>query len=268
VTATRIRAAALEIRDVVTTARNELEPKSAGAIAVSGMLAEQLARELGAGAESGAVAVGDGSLVAGAEALVHVIAGEPSEADEAFVRAADHAGVPIVLVQLWPQAEWRAPFVLSPFVVECRAGEGFPVRKIADRIAEASEHAPALASRVPVLEDAVADGVVRRATVRAALLAVAGARKGAARPLIAIEQVRMLSRLRSLGPGSTEARTQSALAGEAAAILASGFAFRAVARAARRALPAPVVNAAVAAAGTRALGEVLRKLHETRISSA
>jgi hypothetical protein len=231
------------------------------------MLAEQLARELAGGAEPGAVVVGDGFRVAGAEVLVHVIAGEPSEADEALVRTADHAGVPVVLIQLWPQVDWQEPFVLAPFVVECRAGEGFPVREIANRIVEASEHAPALASRIPALEEAAAEGVVRGATVRAALLAVAGARKEAARPLIALEQVRMLSKLRSLGAGSTEARAKSTLAGEAAVILAAGFAFRAAARATRRVLPEPLVSAAVAAAGTWAIGVALRRLESVRSGS-
>jgi hypothetical protein len=267
IAAASVRAAALEIRDVVQAAQGELEPKSVGPVVVSGMLAEQLARELAAGAEPGAVIVGDGSPVGGAEVLVHVIAGAPSDADQALVTTADRDGVPVLLVQLWPQAEWQEPFVLSPFVVECRAGEGFPVGKIAHRIVEASEHAASLASRIPVLEEAVAGGLVRGATVRAALLAVAGARKEAARPLIVLEQVRMLSRLRSLEAGSTEAHTRSTLAGEAAVILAAGFAFRAAARAARRALPEPVGDAAVAAAGTWALGAALRRLGSVRSGS-
>ena len=46
-----------------------------------------------------------------------------------------------MIVQLWPQADWTTPFVLTPFVVECRAGEGFPVGEISGRIAEATENA-------------------------------------------------------------------------------------------------------------------------------
>ena len=81
------------------------------------------------------------------------------------MRAADRAGIPVVIVQLWPQADWRAPFVLSPFVVECRTGEGFPVPAIAERIAEAAENPSALAVRVPVLAPPVEHAVVRSAIV-------------------------------------------------------------------------------------------------------
>jgi hypothetical protein len=262
------RALALEARDVVRTAREVLSETTVGPVVVSGMLAEQLARELASGAEPGAVNVGDGSMVRDAEVLVHVIAGEPSAADDALVRAADHRGVPVVLVQLWPQEDWTPPFVLAPFVVECRTGEGFPVREIADRIAEAAKHATALASRMPALKDAVSSRVTREAVARAAFLAVVGARKGApARPVIAMEQIRMLSRLRVATTGSAESEKMPIVAGGAAVALASGFAFRNAARKAATVLPAPIANPAVAAAGTWALAKALQTL-EARIPSA
>lgn len=258
------RALTLEARDVIQAARDELSPTTVGPVVVSGMLAEQLVRELASGAVPGAVTVGDGSPVPGAEVFVHVIAGEPSKADDALVRGADGGGVPVVIVQLWPQEDRTPPFVLSPFVVECRAGEGFPVREIEDRIAEAAEHAPALASRIPALTDAVASGVIREAVFRAAFLAAAGARKGASRPLIAMEQIRMLARLRVVTTGSGASEETPIVAGAAALTLASGFAFRNAARKARSVVPTPLVNAAVAAAGTWALAKALQTL-EARI---
>lgn len=261
------RALAEEARSVVQTARDELSPGSAGPIVVSGMLAEQLAKELGAGASAGAVIVDDGAPFSAAEVLVRVLAGEPSEADELFVRTADQRRTPVVVVQLWPQAEWTRPYVLSPFVVECRAGEGFPLREIADRIVEASEHEPTLAARVPELKKAVSHSIVRHAVIRSALLGAAGASTGAARPLIALEQVRMLARLRASTTGSAEPDEMQVVAGGAALALAAGFAFRAVARSARQVLPAPIANAAVAAAGTWALARALRML-EARIPVA
>jgi hypothetical protein len=248
----------------VQTARDELSPAKAGPIVVSGMLAEQLTRELGAGASAGAVIVDDGAQVSAAEVLVRVLAGEPSEADESFVHTADQHRTPVVVVQLWPQADWTRPYVLSPFVVECRAGEGFPLREIADRIVEASEHGPTLAARVPELKKAVSHGVVRQAMIRAALLGVAGSGKGAARPLIALEQIRMLARLRATTTGSAGSDEMPFVAGGAALALSAGFAFRGVARSAREVLPAPLANAAVAAAGTWALARALRML-EARI---
>jgi hypothetical protein len=251
---------AYEARSVVETARHELSPTSVGPVVVSGMLAEQLAKDLAADAEPGAVITDDGARVSAADVLVRIVAGEPSEADEALVRTSDRRGIPVVVVQLWPQADWTPPFVLSPFVVECRAGEGFPLREIADRIVEASEHGPLLAARIPALKEAVSYSVVRQAVLRAAVLGVSAARTGATRPLIALEQVRMLARLRATTTGSAASDEMPVIAGGAALALATGFAFRGVARAAREVLPAPVTNAAIAAAGTWALAKALQAL--------
>lgn len=261
---TRLRAVALEARGVLRVLQDGLGPVEAGSIVVSGMLAEQLARELGAGAELGTVVVGNGTSVAGAPVIVRVIAGEPNDEDDALVRAADRAGVPIILVQLWPQADWRAPFVRSPFVVECKTGEGFPVGEIAARIAIAAEHAPGLASRVPAIEEAVAAGVVKGGIAHSAFLALVSGRTAAARPLLALEQVRMLSQLRALDGSDTKPDGLPVVAGVAGATLAASYAFRELARRSRRYVPAPLANAAVATAGTWALSAIARKLLEAR----
>ena len=233
--------------------------RAAGAVVVSGMLAEQLARQLGAGADPGAVVAREGPTVAGAEVVVRVIAGDPSPEDTALVRAADRQGTPTVLVQLWPQAEWTKPFVLSPFVVECRPGEGFPVAEIARRIGEAVEGAPALAARIPALQEAVVADVTRGTIARAALTGFLGAR-APARPALALQQVRALSRLRALDPQAAGATDPRSTAGIAALVLAASFAFRAAARATRGTLPAPLANAAVAAGGTWALTRAVQEL--------
>jgi hypothetical protein len=151
--------------------------------------------------------------------------------------------------------------VLTPFVVECRAGEGFPVPVIAARIVEAVEHPVALARRVPVLHEKVTEAVVGTSMIRTAILASRGKRSRSSRPLITLEQVRMLVDLRRLEE-ETPATGQDALkalAPAAAAALAAGFAFRRGATVAKRMLPAAVVDAAVAAAGTWALGEAQRR---------
>jgi len=251
----------------VQTARDELSPQSVGAVAVSGMLAEQLAKELGAGAVPGAVLVHDASSVPFADVLVRIIAGEPSEEDEELVDAGDRRGTFVVVVQLWPQADWAPPFVLSPFVVECWPGKGFPLSEIADRIFEASEHGPLLAARIPVLKEAISSALVRRAVLRSAVLGVASSGKGATRPMIALEQVRMLARLRATTTGSAESDGMPAIAAGVGVALASGFVFRGAARVAREVLPAPVADAAVAAAGTWVLAKALRVL-ETRLPSS
>ena len=262
-----LRAAAFEVRDAVQAIQGELSVPAAGTVVVSGMLAEQLARELGAGAEAGAVVVGDRARLDRAALVVHVIAGEPTPDDDRLVRAADIAQAPVVLVQLWPKADWTQPFVLSPFVVECQAGKGFPVGEIASRIAAASEVRQDLAARIPALRDAVADRVLKEATVRAGLLGLAGGLFGATRPLLVLEQVRMLSRLASLRPGSPAADGAPVVAGIAGTALGAGLGLRGVARSARCVLPAPVANAVVAAAATWVLGTAARRLAEIHAAS-
>ena len=100
---------------------------------------------------------------------------------------------------------------------------------------------------------------MRGSVLRAAILAVAGTRK-ATRPLIALEQLRMLARLRATTTGSGPPDELPVVAGGAAIALAAGFAFRGVARRAQEVLPTPIANAAVAAAGTWALARVLQTL--------
>ena len=256
----------LEGRKLWSTLLDEPVTPSGG-IVVCGMLAEQLVRELGSGAAHGTVSVREGTSAAGAEVVVRVIAGDPSDEDAAVVRTAEREGVPVVLVQLWPQAEWTRPFVLTPFVVECRAGEGFPVSEIAARIAEAAEHAPALAARIPVLRAAVESGVVRGAAIRSALLAAVASRKGGTRASLALEQARALSRLRALDPQAAAAVDPRAAAGIATLVYASGFAFREAARATRGRAPGPLVDAVIAAAGTWALMRAAQKL-QSRIAAS
>lgn len=261
------RSAITEVRSLFSAAHHE-ELHRVGPIVVSGMLAEQLAKELAASAVPGAVVIGQGKSVAqqGAEVLVHVIAGDPTDADVELVRAAGALGVETVVVELWPQEDWTRPFVLSPFVVECQAGQGFPVREIAERIVEASEEGPALARQVPVLADVVRDGLVSRAVLRSALIGLAGSRLGAARPLLTLEQARLASGLRATAADHPP-QDNGALAAEMAALLAIGFGLRKAARSGRSVLPAPLVQAAVAALGTWALAKVVRQL-ETRRAAA
>jgi len=255
-----VSGAAREARSAVQVLREELAAEHPGFVAVTGVLAEQLVRELAAGAEPGEVRVGGDSVTPGAAVLVRVIAGDPTDADLALVRAADRGGFPVVLVQLWPQADWTLPFVLSPFVVECRAGEGFPVGEIADRIVDAAAGSSLLASRIPRLRRSVERKLVVRSVVRASLLA-ALSRKGT-RPALTLEQLRLVAELSAV---SKEARAglraePAALGGVLGAVLASGVAFRQVARAARLVLPAPVAEVAVAAAGTWALARAAKAL--------
>ncbi len=200
------------------------------------------------------------------EVHVRIIAGDPSPEDNAVVAVAAQHGIAVVIVELWPQADWTRPFVLSPFVVECRAGEGFPVGEIADRIVEASENAPALAARVPALADAMRSALVMQAVLRSALIGLVGSRLGRSRPLLVLEQARLIARLRTVSSGPAVSDELPIVAGGAATVLATGFALRDAARRAGAVVPAPLVNAAVAAAGTWVVGKAFRTL-ELRLPS-
>jgi hypothetical protein len=244
-----------ELRSLGSTLNDELAPRRAEPVVVTGMLAEQLAKELGAGARPGAVVVGTGQLRSGAEALVHVLAGDPSADDDALVRTADRLDVPVVAVQLWPQADWGKTFVLTPFVVECRAGEGFPIEEIARRLADATQDSAALAAALPAVADVARAGLVKQSVIRSAVIGLAGARLGASRPLISLEQARMVARLRRAAAESSREGDRTGLVAGGAAALVSGFALRGVARSLRPFVPAPIANTAVAAAGTWALAK-------------
>ena len=250
-----------ELRGIAGTLREEPDRGPVGPILVTGMLAEQLARQLGEGAAPGAVLAEDATRLPHSSVLVHVIAGDPSAADEELVRRADAEGVPVILIQLWPQATWTKPFVLTPFVVECRAGEGFPVPEIAARIVEAVECSVGLARKVPVLHEKALEAVIGTSVIRTAIVASLGKRSRAARPLITLEQIRMLAELRQLTADAPTAGTDAkAMAPFAGAVLAAGFVFREGATLAKRVLPAPIVDAGVAAAGTWLLGTAFRRL--------
>lgn len=256
----QLGALALEARNVANALRHERTVARVGPLAVSGMLAEQLAKELSAGAAQGAVVVADDPRAVRAPVAIRVIAGDPSPDDDAFVRSAERAEIPVVIVQLWPQAGWRQPFVLSPFVVECKTGEGFPIATIAKLVATAADDSTSLAARVPVLKDTVERTAKRDALVRSALVA-ATARGRAVRPVLALEQVGLVSRMRALeDPESTTDNQLPVLAATAAAAIAASYGFREVARLARGRLPGRLSDAAVAAAGTWLLAEVFRRL--------
>ena len=157
-------------RELVALARYQRRARDVpGPLLVSGVLAEQLARELRRG--------GDQELVrtrgepTEAAALVRVVAGAATAEDERLLRSATRALVPVVVVQT-ADVSVRLPYVLPEDVVWCSPGSGFPVGEIADRLAAGlGDHGASLAARLPVLRDAVAhrsaiDGAVSRSVPR------------------------------------------------------------------------------------------------------
>jgi hypothetical protein len=256
----RLKPVLQEVRELAGEVRGQREEGPAGPVLVTGMLAEQLARQLSDGASPGAVVAGDRTALERASVLVHVIAGELTPADDELVRAAERVAVPVVLVQIWPQEDWTPPFVRTAFVVECQPGAGFPMPEIAARIVEAVDVPIGLATRVPVLADLTARSVIWSAVVRSGLLAAGFARGRGARPLITLEQVAMVATLRDLQGRASESPDQKLLAGTAAGVAGTGFLLREAARLSRHVLPRPVADAVVAGAATWLIGAGVRRL--------
>ena len=257
----RLGAVALEVRNVAGVLEKGRTGSRVGPLAVSGMLAEQLAKELSAGAAQGAVVVADDPRAVHAEVAIRVVAGDPSPEDDAFVRVAERAEIPVVIVQLWPQADWREPFVLSPFVVECKTGEGFPIATIAQTRRNRGRR-PDLARRARAGPEG--HGREEHEAECARPRGVSRRERGAKRlpPARSSRSSRSASssRMRALEepqPGK-DARLPPAVA--AAAAIAASYGFREIARLGRRRLPGKLSDTVVAVAGTWLLAEVFRRL--------
>jgi hypothetical protein len=248
------------VRDVVGLRRHQRHARDErGPLLVTGVLAEQLARELRAGGEPGRVRIaGEPSEAA---AVVRVVAGPATAEDEQLLRAATRAVVPVIAVQtaLTPV---RLPYVLAEDVVQCAPGSGFPVEEIADRLAAAlGNDGASVAAALPVLRDAVTRRSATDGALAAAALAGLRAGSGPRLPVLALAQARMLSEV-AVASGAEEARdgreAARDLALPLAAAVATGLASRELVR--RLPLRTRVSDAAVAAGATLALGAVFRRL--------
>jgi len=248
-------------RDVLALARHQRRARDVrGPLLVTGLLAEQLARELRAGGEPGLVRTS--GEPAQAAAFVRVVAGAATAEDERTMREATRALVPVVAVQTAGRPI-RLPYVLTEDVVECPPGSGFPVAEIADRLAAAlgQDGAP-LAAALPVLRDAVARRSVTDGALAAASLAAFGAETGPRLPVLALAQARMLSDLSvTSGPDTAGTGPETAARNVGvplAAAIATGLAGRELVRR----LPVRVrsLDALVAAGATLALGTAFRRI--------
>jgi uncharacterized protein (DUF697 family) len=220
-------------------------------LVVGGPLGAQLAKELSRGGDPSAVRV-DGR-VEDAGALVRVLAGAPTEADERELRAANRAGVPIVAVQTGTEI-FDVPYVLPTDVVACRPGAGFPVEEIAAAIAaRLGEAATGLAARLPVLREQVCEALIDRFARRNAIIGAAVWVPGADFAVLTLNQLRLVLRLAAAhGVEVDQQRLPEVLA-----TIGAGLGFRAVARQLLGAVPIAgwLVKGGVAYVGTRALGE-------------
>lgn len=222
---------------------------------VSGVLSDQLARELGRDGKPGAIRTFGPPN--GAAGLVRVLAGTPSEEDEAELRAASRARVPAIAVQTSGEAT-EVPYVLATDVVVCPPGAGFPVPEIADvLVARLDEKAIPLAARLPVVRDAVCDHLVESFSRKNGILGVAIFVPGADFPVLTLNQLRLVLRLAAAhGVEIDQTRVPELLA-----TIGAGLGFRTVARQLLGTVPIAgwVVKGGVAYVGTRAVGEAARR---------
>jgi uncharacterized protein (DUF697 family) len=199
-----------------------------------------------------------------AEVYVHVLDGDPGTEDEAALRRACRARVPVVAVARGrPRYAPPIPYVLATDVVWMAQGENFPLEAIAKTIAvRLGEDGAPLAARVPLLRAAVCRQLVSSFSRKNGLFAATIRLPGADLPVLALNELRLVCRLAQVD-GAESGRE---LVAELAATLGAAFALRALARglldsAALNRMPfaGSIVKGPVAYAGTRALGEAACK---------
>ena len=210
-----------------------------------------LARELREGGDAGSVVEGRAEHAA---VLVWV-----GDADDAALRAASRAGVPIVAVS---EAD-TLPYVLATDIVHVPAGQGFPVEEIAKAVARVlGEDGTSLAARLPALRPAVCAELIRSFSKKNALVSAAVFIPGVDMPILTLNQVRLVARI-ALAYGQ-ELDQQRVL--ELLGVVGAGFGFRAVARELLDFVPVAgwALKGAVAYAGTRAVGEAAVRYFDAR----
>jgi uncharacterized protein (DUF697 family) len=222
-------------------------------IQVSGILAEQLARELAAGGEARFVRVGGDP--AHAAVLVLVLAGQPSPEDEELLRKASRARTPAIAVQTGRDANLDVPYVLATDVVPCPLGAGFPVGDIATHIAaRLGELGTGPAARLPVLREPVCRHLTESFARKNGILAAAIFIPGADFPVLTLNQIRLV--LRIAAAHGQEIDTQRAP--EVLAVVGTGLGFRTIAHQLVGVVPVAgwALQGGIAYAATKGLGEV------------
>jgi uncharacterized protein (DUF697 family) len=214
----------------------------------SGLAAELRQQFLRGRADPGSVRLG-GAL--GADAYVHVVAGEPRAEDGTVLRQAKRERVPVIAVA--PQ-NVDVPYVLATDVVRVAAGGRFPLDEIAQAIAaRLGEGGAPLASRVPLLREAVCNQLITSFARKNGLFAAAVWIPGVDLPVLTLNQLRLVLRLaQTYGVDDVRERLP-----ELAAAVGAGFGLRALARELLDLVPVAgwALKGAVAYGGTRALGE-------------
>jgi uncharacterized protein (DUF697 family) len=210
------------------------------------------------GADPGAVQLGEPE---GADVYVRVFSREPGAEDEAVMRRARRAHVPVIAVVVGPSGDEPIPYVLATDVVPVADGEGFRLETIARAIAaRLGEHAAPLAGRVPLLRPAVTQQLVESYARKNGLIGAAIFIPGADLPVLALNEIRLVLRLaQAYGEETGPVRLP-----ELVATVGAGFGLRTLARELLGLVTVAgwAVKGAVAYGGTRALGEAARQRYE------
>ncbi|HKU56618.1 MAG TPA: hypothetical protein VJP41_06325 [Gaiellaceae bacterium] len=241
------------LKEIESSGEGEHVLAVGGAAELAPVLRQQFLRGR---AEPGAVRLGGPE---GADVYVHVLACDADEEDEAVLRRAWRAHVPAIAVAPGPaRSGTQVPYVLATDVVRLHAGESFPLEEIAHAIAaRLGEGGAPLAARVPLLREAVCGQLVSSFSRKNGALAAAIWIPGADLPVLALNELRLVSRLaQAHGAGSGRE-----LLPELAATLGAAFGLRALARELLDLVPFAgwAVKGTLAYAGTRAVGEAARK---------
>ena len=230
--------------------RGEGDPRPLG-VAGARELVPLLARELRAGGDPAAVVEGRHDGVA---ALVWV-----GPANEAELRAADRAGIPIVAVT----DDDVVPYVLATDIVRVPPGRGFPVEEIAAAVARRlGEDGTALAARLPVLRKAVCDHLISSFSKKNGITAAAIFIPGVDMPVLTLRQIRLVLRIAVAYGEDVDNKRAVELAG----VVGAGFGMRAVARELLDLVPVAgwALKGAIAYTGTKAIGEAAVRYFESR----
>jgi len=222
-------------------------------------LVEALRRDLVRNGDATAVREEALGAIVGAAALVYVLAGEPTEEDERALRAADLAGVPLLVVG--PEPKTPIPYALATDVLPLRPGEGFPFEELGRRLAAKDESvAVALAARLPALRRGVVDALVARVARQNAAIAAAVFIPGVDFPVLTLNQLRLVLRIAAAYGEEIDAERLPEILG----VVGTALGFRALARQALGVIPIAgwAVQGAVAYAGTRTLGEAAIRYFE------
>jgi uncharacterized protein (DUF697 family) len=237
------------LREIESSSRRGHVLAVGGSSELAPVLRQQFFR---GGADPAAVRVGGPE---GADVYVHVVTGEATEKDEAVLRQARRAHVPVIAVAVATEA--TLPYVLATDIVPVGAGEGYPLDAIAQAIAARLEEEGApLAARVPILRDAVCAELVASFARKNGLVGAAVWISRPDLPVLVLNQLRLVLRVaQAYGQDSARDRLP-----DLAATLGAGLGLRALARRCLAIAPYAgwALKGAVAYGGTRVLGKVVQ----------